>query len=317
MRLLRIGEPSRRAPGRRETTSGSMPGRSPPTSTARSSPAAAPTGCAAALARRGAARLVPGGTAAGRRAGRPARQGRVHRAQLPRPRGRDRAAPPGRADRVHEGPRHRGRPGRRGAASRAARTKTDWEVELGRRHRAHGPLPGLRPTRPRPSSPATRSPTTSPSASSSSSAAASGTRASTARRSTRSARGWSPPTRSPTRRRSACGCGSTASCARTARTADMIFDVAYLVWYLSQFMVLYPGDVINTGTPAGVALGLPGQPYLRAGDVVRAGDRRPGPPAPDGLGRHERPAIDAGVRPGCVAVVTGGASGHRSGDRPS
>ena len=51
-------------------------------------------------------------------------------------------------------------------------------------------------------------------------------------------------------------------------TADMIFDVPYLVWYLSRFMVLRPGDVINTGTPAGVALGLPDQPYLRPGDVV-------------------------------------------------
>jgi 2-keto-4-pentenoate hydratase/2-oxohepta-3-ene-1,7-dioic acid hydratase in catechol pathway len=51
-------------------------------------------------------------------------------------------------------------------------------------------------------------------------------------------------------------------------TADMIFGVRHLVWYLSQFMVLEPGDVINTGTPAGVALGLPGSPYLRSGDVV-------------------------------------------------
>ncbi|MEU8518905.1 fumarylacetoacetate hydrolase family protein [Streptomyces sp. NBC_01216] len=51
-------------------------------------------------------------------------------------------------------------------------------------------------------------------------------------------------------------------------TKNMIFDVAYLVWYLSQYMVLRPGDVINTGTPAGVALGLPGTPYLREGDVV-------------------------------------------------
>ena len=51
-------------------------------------------------------------------------------------------------------------------------------------------------------------------------------------------------------------------------TADMIFGVDHVVWYLSQFMVLEPGDLINTGTPAGVALGLPGQPYLRAGDVV-------------------------------------------------
>ena len=48
----------------------------------------------------------------------------------------------------------------------------------------------------------------------------------------------------------------------------MIFDVPYLVWYLSQFMVLRPDDVINTGTPAGVALGQPDQPFLRPGDVV-------------------------------------------------
>jgi 2-keto-4-pentenoate hydratase/2-oxohepta-3-ene-1,7-dioic acid hydratase in catechol pathway len=51
-------------------------------------------------------------------------------------------------------------------------------------------------------------------------------------------------------------------------TADMVFGVDHVIWYLSQFMVLEPGDVINTGTPAGVALGLPDEPYLRAGDVV-------------------------------------------------
>jgi 2-keto-4-pentenoate hydratase/2-oxohepta-3-ene-1,7-dioic acid hydratase in catechol pathway len=51
-------------------------------------------------------------------------------------------------------------------------------------------------------------------------------------------------------------------------TADMIFPVRHLIWYVSQFMVLYPGDLINTGTPAGVALARPDQPYLRAGDVV-------------------------------------------------
>ncbi|MFV0463995.1 MAG: fumarylacetoacetate hydrolase family protein [Nostocoides sp.] len=59
-------------------------------------------------------------------------------------------------------------------------------------------------------------------------------------------------------------------------TASMIFDVGYIIWYLSQFMVLRPGDLLNTGTPAGVALGLPGTPYLRAGDVVEL--------AIDGLG---------------------------------
>jgi 2-keto-4-pentenoate hydratase/2-oxohepta-3-ene-1,7-dioic acid hydratase in catechol pathway len=51
-------------------------------------------------------------------------------------------------------------------------------------------------------------------------------------------------------------------------TRDMIFPVHQVVAYLSRYMVLEPGDVINTGTPAGVALGLPGTPYLRPGDTV-------------------------------------------------
>lgn len=51
-------------------------------------------------------------------------------------------------------------------------------------------------------------------------------------------------------------------------TTDMIFGVAHVVWYLSQFLVLEPGDVINTGTPEGVALGSDDIPYLRAGDVM-------------------------------------------------
>ncbi|MFK0155262.1 fumarylacetoacetate hydrolase family protein [Streptomyces sp. NPDC090493] len=52
-------------------------------------------------------------------------------------------------------------------------------------------------------------------------------------------------------------------------TAEQIFSVAEVVRYVSRFMVLYPGDIINTGTPAGVALGAPEpKPFLRAGDVV-------------------------------------------------
>jgi 2-keto-4-pentenoate hydratase/2-oxohepta-3-ene-1,7-dioic acid hydratase in catechol pathway len=62
-------------------------------------------------------------------------------------------------------------------------------------------------------------------------------------------------------------------------SSDMIFPVPYLIWYLSQFMVLEPGDVINTGTPAGVALGMETPRYLREGDVVELGI--------DGLG-HQR-----------------------------
>ncbi|MFB7668694.1 fumarylacetoacetate hydrolase family protein [Kitasatospora sp. NPDC056138] len=68
-------------------------------------------------------------------------------------------------------------------------------------------------------------------------------------------------------------------------TKNMIFEVAYLVWYLSQYMVLRPGDVINTGTPAGVALGLAGTPYLREGDVVEL--------SIDGLGIQRQTFINA------------------------
>ncbi|NUR47774.1 MAG: fumarylacetoacetate hydrolase family protein [Hamadaea sp.] len=53
-----------------------------------------------------------------------------------------------------------------------------------------------------------------------------------------------------------------------ASTGDMIFDPAHLVWYASQFMVLSPGDILNTGTPPGCAIGRPGRPYLRAGQIV-------------------------------------------------
>jgi 2,4-didehydro-3-deoxy-L-rhamnonate hydrolase len=50
-------------------------------------------------------------------------------------------------------------------------------------------------------------------------------------------------------------------------TTDMIFDVAYLIWHLSQYLVLEPGDLVNTGTPQGVALS--GRfPYLQVGDVM-------------------------------------------------
>ena len=54
-------------------------------------------------------------------------------------------------------------------------------------------------------------------------------------------------------------------------TANMIFDVATLLAYVSEFMTLLPGDVISTGTPAGVGLGMSPPQYLRAGDVVELG----------------------------------------------
>jgi 2,4-didehydro-3-deoxy-L-rhamnonate hydrolase len=55
-------------------------------------------------------------------------------------------------------------------------------------------------------------------------------------------------------------------------TMNMIFDVGTLVTYVSQFMTLLPGDIISTGTPAGVGLGIKPEPvYLKAGDVVELG----------------------------------------------
>jgi 2,4-didehydro-3-deoxy-L-rhamnonate hydrolase len=55
-------------------------------------------------------------------------------------------------------------------------------------------------------------------------------------------------------------------------TANMVFDVPALLSYLSQFMTLLPGDIVSTGTPAGVGLGMkPAPVYLKRGDVVALG----------------------------------------------
>ncbi len=59
--------------------------------------------------------------------------------------------------------------------------------------------------------------------------------------------------------------------AQTGNTKTMIFSCAYIVSYVSQFMVLEPGDVITTGTPPGVGLGMKPQVFLKAGDVMTLG----------------------------------------------
>lgn len=66
-------------------------------------------------------------------------------------------------------------------------------------------------------------------------------------------------------------------------TDDMIFEVPFLVSYLSQFMTLLPGDVISTGTPAGVGLGFNPPVYLKRGDVIELGI--------EGLGEQKQVAI--------------------------
>jgi len=69
-------------------------------------------------------------------------------------------------------------------------------------------------------------------------------------------------------------------------TREMVFGVGEVVRYLSQFMVLEPGDVINTGTPAGVALGQPDpKPFLRPGDTMEL--------EIDGLGRQRQRLVAA------------------------
>jgi len=58
---------------------------------------------------------------------------------------------------------------------------------------------------------------------------------------------------------------------QSSNTRDMIFNVRQIVSYASQFMTLMPGDVIPTGTPSGVGLGLKPQRFLKAGDTMRLG----------------------------------------------
>lgn len=58
---------------------------------------------------------------------------------------------------------------------------------------------------------------------------------------------------------------------QNGNTNDLIFNIPFLVSYVSQFMTLLPGDVISTGTPAGVGLGFNPPQYLKPGDVVELG----------------------------------------------
>ena len=67
---------------------------------------------------------------------------------------------------------------------------------------------------------------------------------------------------------------------QTGSTSTMIFDPWFVVHYLSQFMVLEPGDLINTGTPPGVGLGMTPPTYLQVGDVMTLGI--------DGLGEQRQ-----------------------------
>ena len=73
------------------------------------------------------------------------------------------------------------------------------------------------------------------------------------------------------------GLGLSIPC-QYATPKDPVFGVRHFIWFPSQFMVLEPVDIINTGTPAGVSLGHDDAPFLTRGDVVELGI--------DGLGRQ-------------------------------
>jgi 2-keto-4-pentenoate hydratase/2-oxohepta-3-ene-1,7-dioic acid hydratase in catechol pathway len=70
---------------------------------------------------------------------------------------------------------------------------------------------------------------------------------------------------------------------QTGNSSTMIFSVAHVVSYLSQFMVLDPGDIITTGTPPGVGLGMKPQVFLKSGDTIRLGI--------DGLGEQAQKVV--------------------------
>ena len=73
-------------------------------------------------------------------------------------------------------------------------------------------------------------------------------------------------------------------------TATMVYGVKFLVAYLSQFMSLNPGDIVSTGTPPGVGMGMKPPTYLKAGDVIELGIEGLGAAAP---GLHRRPGLAA------------------------
>jgi len=54
-------------------------------------------------------------------------------------------------------------------------------------------------------------------------------------------------------------------------TSDLIFNISYCIWYISQFMELEPGDVVNTGTPEGVGMSRPPNGFLKPGDILESG----------------------------------------------
>ena len=79
-------------------------------------------------------------------------------------------------------------------------------------------------------------------------------------------------------------CEVDGSMKQDSNTDDLLFGINHIVWYISQFMELFPGDIINTGTPFGVGIGQKPPVYLHGGQVVRTGI--------EGIGEIESKVVD-------------------------
>jgi len=66
-------------------------------------------------------------------------------------------------------------------------------------------------------------------------------------------------------------CSVDGEMRQDSNTNDLLFGINHIIWYISQFMELHAGDIINTGTPFGVGLGFKPPKYLRSGNVLRTG----------------------------------------------
>jgi 2-keto-4-pentenoate hydratase/2-oxohepta-3-ene-1,7-dioic acid hydratase in catechol pathway len=66
-------------------------------------------------------------------------------------------------------------------------------------------------------------------------------------------------------------CSVNGEMRQDSNTNDLLFGINHIVWYVSQFMELNPGDIINTGTPFGVGLGFKPPKYLKSGDMLQTG----------------------------------------------
>jgi 2-keto-4-pentenoate hydratase/2-oxohepta-3-ene-1,7-dioic acid hydratase in catechol pathway len=79
-------------------------------------------------------------------------------------------------------------------------------------------------------------------------------------------------------------CSIDGEMRQDSRTSDLLFGINHIVWYISQFMELFPGDVINSGTPSGVGMGHKPTKFLRGGQIVKTGI--------DGIGEITSKVVD-------------------------